>query len=458
MPIRGQGMAKDINIKISQLVLDIENPRIESEAGQLNIRQAVIDDQGTKIAELAGDIVEHGLNPMDRMMLLQPDPLKKEYICLEGNRRTAALQLLNKPELMSDLVIPDSFRSKITDLADEFDKSEIEPIRAVLVPDRESARRWIELRHTGENEGRGIVDWNGVQTARFRGDKTLDLLDFVREHGSLDDKQEKALVRNFPITTLDRIVSNPAVRQKIGLQIIDGKFYVEYDGDKILPLLKRIVLDLAMKAINVTAVKKSDQQIDYVKNLPSGLFPKTPKLKTPVYIKDAIKVVTPAPKPVPPSPPPPPPSPLSRKTLIPKGVSLAITNQKAAQIFYELQQLNLDRFPIAGALLLRSLIEAGIEIYTRKHSLPKNKTSGKNAGKALSLTERVSQSLMHLKGASTLNQQQINAAKDALVNESSVISIKRLHEYVHNPSAFPSKSDLIGSWSAIEDYLASVFK
>jgi hypothetical protein len=143
-------MAKDVTLKISELRLDPENPRISGEEGQINIRQALLDDQGSKIGELAEDIVKYNMNPMDRLMVLQPDPKKREFIALEGNRRAAALQILENPDLLSDLVIPDSLRNKLTDLADEFEAKSVEPIPAVLMPDRESARRWIELRHTGK--------------------------------------------------------------------------------------------------------------------------------------------------------------------------------------------------------------------------------------------------------------------------------------------------------------------
>ncbi|WP_439573498.1 hypothetical protein [Phreatobacter sp.] len=113
-------MANQVNIKIAELRLDPENPRIATEEGQINIRQALLDDQGSKITELAADIAKFGLNPMDRMMVLQPDPKKSEYIALEGNRRTAALQILANPLLLEGLQIPDSLRSKLNDLAENF--------------------------------------------------------------------------------------------------------------------------------------------------------------------------------------------------------------------------------------------------------------------------------------------------------------------------------------------------
>jgi len=112
-------LESNIDLKISELRLDHDNPRISTEDGQINIRQALLDDQGSKIAELASDIARFGLNPMDRMMVLQQDPKKKEYITLEGNRRTAALQILANPALLEDMKIPDTLRNKLTRIIHE---------------------------------------------------------------------------------------------------------------------------------------------------------------------------------------------------------------------------------------------------------------------------------------------------------------------------------------------------
>lgn len=325
-------MSKNIDLRISELRLDHDNPRISTEEGQINIRQALLDDQGSKIAELAFDITKHGLNPMDQLMVLQPDPKKKEYVTLEGNRRTAALQVLASPSLLEDMNIPDALRNRLTDLADNFDPKEVEPISGVLMPDRESARRWIELRHTGQNNGRGIVDWNGVQTARFRGDRVLDLLEFVKLKGNLTSEEKAAVENNFPITTLDRIVSNPMVRQKLGIQITDGDYYFTYPEKEQLRIIKKIVLDLATKAIKVDAVKSKDNQIEYVDGLPKTYMPSGKKLTTPQSVSALIKVPatpsTPQPKPAS--------SPLNRTTLVPKSFTLTIANSKAGHYILDI--------------------------------------------------------------------------------------------------------------------------
>jgi hypothetical protein len=444
-------MAKDIEIEISKLRLDPENPRIAGEEGQLNIRQALLDDQGTKIAELAEDIAEFGMNPMDRMMVLQPDPNKQEFISLEGNRRTAALQILENPDLLHDLSLPDALRDRLITLAEGFDTAEVEPLPAVLMPTRESAKRWIELRHTGQNGGRGIVDWNGVQTARFRGDKMLRLLEFVKSKGELTGVEIGAISNNFPITTLDRLISNPVVRQKIGIQIVDGEFYFSFPWKEELKSLKRIVVDLATKKINVSSVKSKEQQIAYVDSLPKDALPSGKKLSSPISLTNVLNE---APPPTPPTPSPPP-SPLARKTLVPKGFVLTIANQKISQIFYELRGLNIEKYPVAGAVLLRCFVEALIDAYCSSHAINLKHLSGKNAGKPLSLSEKVE---VVLQSASNLTSQQATAARIALTGKDSVISIQRLHEYVHNPAVFPSKADLIGGWSSVEAFFRAVAK
>ncbi len=332
----------------------------------------------------------------------------------------------------------------------------MEPIKCVLVTDRESARRWIELRHTGENNGKGIVDWNGVQTARFRGDKTFALLDFVKQHGDFAETEINDL-KTFPITTLDRLVSNPAVRQKLGLQIVDGKFFTEYSGESIIPALKKIILDLGQKKINVTSLKTSEQQKSYLNGLAANILPSGKKLPSPIEVSKSIKtkIKLPPPKPV---PPPSPPSPLSRKTLIPPEFSEVVQNQKAAQIIYELRMINIEKFPVAGAMLLRGLIEAAVGVYGTKHTLDTHHKSGKNSGKPLTLGEKLSNTLTHLMANGGLTKQEQTAATNALVDRKSVISIARLHEFVHNPAAFPTKNDLIASWSSAEPFIVAALK
>jgi len=278
-------------------------------------------------------------------------------------------------------------------------------------------------------------------------------MQFVQQKGSLSTEEKAAVANNFPITTLDRIISNPTVRQKIGIQIVDGNYYFTYPAEEEVKVLKKIVLDLATKTINVDAVKNSSQQVAYIDSLPKASMPAGPKLQSAASVASLLKVQPATP---PPSIPLHVPSPLNRKTLVPKTFGLTISNGKAAQLFYELRTLNIDKFPVAGAVSLRSFVEAVVAIYCDSHSISMVHTSGKNAGKALSLAEKVDAVLTHL--TPIMTKQEITAARASLTGNTSVISIARLNEYVHNPAMFPSKNDLVAAWSGVEAFFKAASK
>jgi uncharacterized ParB-like nuclease family protein len=168
------------NLKIDQLKLDLLNPRIGKVDNQHAAMQAMADEQGVKLANLAESIVdEGGLNPMDVLLVLKDDDGR--YIALEGNRRTLALKLLINPAAMTGLAIPSATQKRVEAASKRFDRTTVEPVRCFEMADRAAAATWIDQRHRGEDEGRGIVRWSSEAGRRFsEGDPALQALDFVR--------------------------------------------------------------------------------------------------------------------------------------------------------------------------------------------------------------------------------------------------------------------------------------
>jgi hypothetical protein len=121
-----------------------------------------------------------------------------------------------------------------------------------------------------------------------------------------------------------------------------------------------------------------------------------------------------------------------------------------------LRNLNIDKFPIAVAVSLRSFVEAVVEIYCSSNGLPVKHTSGTQAGKGLTLAEKVEAVLKHV--APNMTKQDITAARASLTGNISVISVPRLNEYVHNPSMFLQKSDLIAAWTGVEAFFKATCK
>ena len=63
----------EIKLKIEDLILDHDNPRITHAEGQQEALQKVLKDQKTKLVKLAQSITARGLNPMDRFLVLRVD-------------------------------------------------------------------------------------------------------------------------------------------------------------------------------------------------------------------------------------------------------------------------------------------------------------------------------------------------------------------------------------------------
>lgn len=135
-----------------------------------------------------------------------------KFIVLEGNRRAAALKVLVNPAVLTGRDLRPALQRRLEHLASRFDRKSVEPLACFEVSDRAQGNMWIEQRHRGEDEGRGIVSWSAEAVARFTGQApALQALDFVRMHGGLSDDEKQSLARRFPISTLDRLLSTPAV-------------------------------------------------------------------------------------------------------------------------------------------------------------------------------------------------------------------------------------------------------
>jgi hypothetical protein len=238
-----------IELRIEHLVLDTDNPRIPHAEGQRDALQKVVKDQKTKLVRLAQSIVDKGLSPIERLMVLQVTAKPKRYIPLEGNRRVAVLTFLTNPAVMTGLDMPDSMQRILERLSKVFEKSKVEPISCFEVESREEGRYWIELRHNGENQGRGVVNWAPIAAARWRKrDLGIQAFDLVIEHGGFSSEEADEIREGFPLSTLKRLMEAPDVRKMIGLSAKDGALQIEVPPNEAIKPLKKMVLDLANKA------------------------------------------------------------------------------------------------------------------------------------------------------------------------------------------------------------------
>ncbi|WP_157205681.1 ParB N-terminal domain-containing protein, partial [Methylomonas koyamae] len=230
--------SKVVYVDVEKLQFDLQNPRFAMLSDQRDALHAFCDDShAKKIVNLAVSISEMGLNPSELLIVIRSER-KGRYIALEGNRRLAAMKLLSLPARLSETPLSKPFQTRIRKAAQIADKDTLHRIPCRLLPSREEANQWISLKHTGENEGTGVVQWNGEERARFRGAEAgLQLLDYVREHAKLTSEAQEGL-KHFPVTNLDRLLGDPDFRNALGIAIEQGKVLMTHPADEVCKAAK----------------------------------------------------------------------------------------------------------------------------------------------------------------------------------------------------------------------------
>src|ERR1019366_7345502 len=288
-------------------------------------------------------------------------------------------KLLKNPSLIHSLTMSDAFRKRLLKASGKFDPKNVEPVDCHEVKDRAEGNDWIRQRHKGEDSGRGIVDWSAMASSRFAGrDPALQALEYVLEYAGLSDDQKEQITNAKFISTLDRLLSTPTVRAAIGFDIEAGKLTTELPADEAIKPLKRIVLDLAEKEINVNDVKSRDQQNSYIARLRAAdradLSKKTGSSITidSITEKDFRAKAAPATKRTRAA------RTAARTNIVPKSCKLNVTTPKILGIYGELRTLLLTKHVHAIGVLFRVFLEMSVDDYMTRHKLPSTYHDAKN--------------------------------------------------------------------------------
>lgn len=443
------------NISINDLLLDTHNPRVEPASAQRDEMQKLLDDQKENIAFLAEDIVENGISPID-LALVTPSKFEADkFIVLEGNRRVLTLKILANPRVLGDLTVSPGVRRRLETVVETFKGKPIKSVLCCEVPARKDGQHWIQLRHTGENKGAGVVQWTGVAASRFLGeDPALQAIEFLIKSGSLT-KEEQDLVGNlrFPITTLRRLLNSRDVRKLLGIDVKENKLLSGLPPDELLKPLKRIALDLARGEITVTDVKRTDQQVAYVEKFPPADRPDLRKAASTRPVQD-ISADEFSKKDdrdkkrrnVPPD----------RKTLVPKPTKIAIGEPKINEIYHELRQLRVEDTPHACAVLLRVLLELCTDKYCEANRIALHtEKDGRKIEKPLA--RRVEEAVDHMIGAGA-KKGPFQALRRGIHQDHSPLSAALLNGYVHNRFTKPSPRELRNAWDHAEPFFQQVWQ
>jgi hypothetical protein len=409
-------------LKVGQLMLDTENPRYGRVSSQRDAIAAVIAHQGQKLVALAEHIGELGMNPADSLMVMSEG---KNFIVLEGNRRLAAIRLLNNPSL----AVGTPQEKPFADLSVRFQPPK--EVDCAVMASREEARPWILLRHAGESEGVGVVRWGAAERERFEPKpgtqvfQGLAFIDAAKAAYPTNDELQKNLaqITGQRISTLGRLVADSNFRKAVGSVNKDRRFIARFSASSLQALVERIADDFAT-TVTVSQVKNQDQRAAYVASL------KLPKandqLSTPAPLdenpvpaggtkKQGARRKASSPK----------------LTPILNDLDLNNLGQRTVDILVELRKIDTAQFPNAAALMIRAVLELAVDEVHLKKTWKIGNTEFKS---------RIRKCLLTIDPTS--KDPQYQAIRTGLQDNSSLHSVSTLHAYVHSPSYHPSVGDM----------------
>lgn len=170
---------KKTSVNISELIFDPKNPRLPQNLQGVRDEKKIIEYMVGygNILELMESIAETGYSDAEPLLVVKDK--KDKYIVVEGNRRLAAVKLLNNPGL-SEL------RKKV--ISEIVENASVEApvnIPCVIYEKRESILDYLGYRHIT-----GVKDWGALEKARY-----LDQLYRIHILNTDDENIYKKLAR-----------------------------------------------------------------------------------------------------------------------------------------------------------------------------------------------------------------------------------------------------------------------
>ncbi len=405
---------------------------------------------GRKVIALARHIVDSGgLSPAELIIVMPMDGDEHRHVVLEGNRRVMALKVLEHPDLV-DGSIDTAGMKELRRLSKVYLENPIEEVRCWVANNRKDAEQWLELRHTGENDGAGLVRWSNSDIERFRARHKrvpahLQALDWLQERGDLSEED----LRRLHTTSFARFIEDKAARSQLGLDVQDGVLLRLGKEDAVAKALVRVAKDLIQKRIKTSDIYRKEDRKTYLDGLPKGLRvqpARRPGKGVPVENNGKSEEEAPVPKR---------PKPLKGKTvrdkLVPRDCTLSVTDRRLQAIEYELRKLSLEEFTNAVSVLFRVFVELSVDHFLETH-LPGK--SGDNDTLARKLQLVVDDLIARKK----LTKSQATPVRRFMAKDSFLApSVTLLHKYVHCQHIFPTPSDLRGSWDGLQPFLMAIW-
>lgn len=421
---------------------DLSVNRANDRHGELENETAAIawlfNNREQHMRNLTRDLVGQG--QIYEPPLVSPDGAK--FIVFDGNRRITCLKLLTEPKRAPTTELQEFFSAQRAEWKGTFPTA----LMCQVESDRDRVDDILFRRHTGSQNGVGQSTWDDRMKDNF--------IERTGKGGGLNvaDEIEKRLRtakrlparKKIPRSTLNRLLSAEAFRNRVGITVKRGRFELTHDETTVMTALERIADDLAQRRIVLGDLWDVDGKRQYLDDLDrEGILPTAEHALT-----------KPKPVPAPPSPPTPRPTlapkPDPRVTLIPDYLGYAVTwsgeQQRLKAIWEELQfHLKLADHPNAVAVMFRVLVELSIENYIKETKLA---TVHENDN----LSKRAEKVVADLFAKKKIDKKYHDECK-RLQNGDQLFSVATMNRWVHSPKFNPSPQHMTSMWDSLSDFV-----
>jgi hypothetical protein len=446
-------MAEIVDIALSDLLVDPRNARLkEEQPSQPAAIVALAKQQGRRLLQLADDVVEFGLDPTALPAVVPTGDQKTRYTVIEGNRRVVAVKALETPSLVA-AAFDSAGQKRLNSLSLRFLKKPISVLKCVLFESEAELAHWVTLRHTGQNDGVGLVEWGADEKDRYaarhgKRSPAGQVLDFVDKAGTLSDAAKQS--SKGIITSLTRLINTPAVRERLGIELVDGQVVSLYPTSDVTKGLTQVVDDLKTGRVTVGKIYSAAERVKYGQRLPP---PKKAKLKTPEPLsgttapadlagklrsqrqKRRVK------------------RPTDRTALIPKTCGLTITAPRINGLYNELLSLSVDQYPNACAVAMRVFLELSVDNYVDQHKIM---TPDERRSKPLAKRMKAVAATLRKKN---LIGDQLEQAVQRMADSPNVLACSTVtfNQYVHNQYVYPKPTELRLAWDEVQPFMEKLW-
>ena len=262
------------------------------------------------------------------------------------------------------------------------------------------------------------------------------------------------------ITNLQRLMSDPYVREHLGLGINNGTLVSKVEVSEVVKGLIKVVTDILNPEFKVSEIYNREKRKQYIDNFDTNQKPDLSNEaseqwsvqdivdnKGQVLINSERREIKKANNQ----------KARNRAGLVPKTLILHINNPKINKIFEELKQVQVKTCPNASSVLLRVFLELSVDAYLERYDLVKNNAITACSSKE-DLNGKVCKVLNHMTQLGTMSNDLSKGIRSEINDKNSVLSIESLNAYVHNEFFYPKADNLIIGWDNIESFFIQLWE